>query len=66
MNTLSQARQLAQELSDLHECDQYVQFRVAKVTDGDKGIVEGTFFVSDWYSSDNTIARFFNGEEITV
>lgn len=64
--TLEQTRQLAKELSEQHECSQYVQFRFKRVVDGDKAIVEGIWFVSDWYDSDITLAHYYNGEEITL
>ncbi len=37
--------------SETHKCDQYVNFNTNS----------GHFYVSDFYNSDSTIARFFNG-----
>lgn len=37
--------------SEAHKCDQYVNFNINTAR----------FYVDDFYNSDSTIARFFNG-----
>jgi hypothetical protein len=64
--TLDEAKALASKLSKEHECSQYVQFKFLRVVDADKAVVEGRWFVSDWYDSDITLAHYYNGREIML
>lgn len=62
--TFNNALQKAQQLSLEHQCDQYVNFIAERVVDGDTGMVEGYFVVSDWYDSDSTVARYLDGNRV--
>ena len=57
----SEALALAQSISLTKQCGQHVNFRFKQVVDGGKGIVEGYFYVSDWYDVDSTVYSFNNG-----
>lgn len=61
--TFDEAKAKAQQSSIDHQCDQYVNLRIGSVIDGDKGIVQGHFYVSDWYDADCTLAHFFEGRQ---
>ena len=60
--TLDEAKSKAKDLSEQHECSQFVLFRFERIVDGDNGLVQGYFYVSDWFDSDCTVAKYYKGE----
>jgi hypothetical protein len=55
---------LAESISRDSECGQHVNFRLTSIVDGDEGIVKGTFYVSDWFDCDSTVASFDCGRQL--
>jgi hypothetical protein len=60
--TYNKALAIAESISRDNDCGQHVNFRLTSIVDGDEGIVKGTFYVSDWFDCDSTVASFDSGK----